>query len=170
MNILQSNNTLIALILICLVVGIYSYYANMPIELKDLKTIKGELVDKPKLIEQGEGMQYYFIELRLKDNNKRFYFKNCAYNLVNDDSVLKLAPGLHIELTVNRYDYEDKEKLDIYSFSIKEKEDILSLDDYNSCHVNYWKKIMPFIVILIGLLLYRILLRKELIGKSVKKP
>ncbi len=170
MNILQSNITLTGLIIICLVAGIYVYYTKLPIEIKDLRTIKGELVDKPKLIEQGEGMQYYFIELRLKDNNKRFCLRDCAYDLVDDDSVLKLAPGLHIELTVNRYDYEDKEKLDIYSFAIKDKEDILSLDDYNSCYVNYWKKIMPFIVMLIGLLFYRIFLSRGLIEKPEKKP
>jgi len=145
------------------------YYTKLPIELKDLRTIKGELLDKPELIEQGEGMQHYFIEVRLKGNNKIFCLRSCAFDLVNVDSVLKLAPGLPVELTVNKYDYEDREKLDIYSFAIKEKGGILSLDDYNRCHVNYWKKIMPFIVILIGLLLYSLFLNQGLIGKPEKK-
>lgn len=167
MKILQSNITLIILILVGIVVGIYSYVSNRPYEPGELTTLQAQLDKTPVLHELGEGTQYYNIEVELKGIDKRFFFRDCAYDLVDVKKVLNLKNGSAVELTVESDEYAKKEKLDIYSFADEEEGEILSLDDYNSCHASVWRYTMPFIVLIGIILLYRLLIMLRLLKPVV---
>lgn len=167
MNILQSNITIIILILVCVVVGIYSYVINRPYEPGELTTLQAQLAKIPVLHELGEGTQYYNIEIKLKGIDKRFFLRDCAYDLIDVGKVLSLENGSAVELTVKSDEYDEKEKLDIYSFTDEEEGEILSLDDYNSCHASIWRYTRPFIVFLGIILLYRLLIMLKLLKPVV---
>lgn len=118
--------------------------------------IQGELLETPKLKEQGEGTQYYTIRWQLKGNDKVFYLRDCAFEKANNDSILQLLPGTKIEFRVKESEYEKKEKVNVYSVSVRQDEDMLSLDEFNQCYSSYWKRLLPFVIIAIGLLVYSV--------------
>lgn len=123
--------------------------------------VRGKLVDSPQLIEHGEGMQYYSIKLRLIGNQKRFFLRNCAFEAANEDSILKLQPGTPVELKVLESDYANEQEVNIYAFAIGKQNELLKLDEFNYCHENYWKRLLPFAVLLIGLVVYGLFFNKK---------
>jgi hypothetical protein len=150
------NRLFIGFMLVIVIASIYAFYTHQPIEKKELISLRGRLMDSPKLIEHGEGMQYYSIKIQLIGNNKQFYIRDCAFEVVDVDSVLALNAGTTVEFLVKETDYENEDKINIYAFTVNEKYDYLNLDKFNHCHENYWKRLIPFLVLIIGLVIYRV--------------
>ncbi len=156
MKILESNMNLLGLVLIALIVMFYSYNTDKPILEGDLILVEGSLGSKPKLITQGGDMPYYEIELKLKNNNKDFSLANCGYDLVNKNQILDINVGQQIHCQVNKSEYREEDDVKIYSLRIDNKV-IFKLADFNRCYVNYWKHLIPIVIIILLILFYRIL-------------
>lgn len=162
MAFLKSQRTLIGLILICLLVCIYGYYSDNPISQHDLITIKSKLSCKPELQQSGGDMPYYWIEFNTESENKVFCIKKCAYDLVNKDEILNMNSGIDVVIMVNNNEYkETAKKLEVYSLVINGKKQF-DLNDFNNCHINYWRKLIPILLILMGIFLYKLIRSKEL--------
>jgi len=152
----QKNRLFIGIMFVIIIASIYAYYTHQPIEKMELISVKGKLNESPKLIEHGEGMQYYSLIVKLIGNNKEFYLRDCAFEVANIDSILTLKAGTAVEFKVKETDYKNENEINIYTFSANEKDNYLSLDKFNHCHENYWKRLLPFLILVVGLLIYRV--------------
>lgn len=156
MKIHRSDKLISAFVLIFIAVGVYVYFFQKPIEKKDLIIVEGELFATPEIIDQSEGLQYYAIRWQLKGNDKEFYLRDCAFETANRDSILSLSAATTVKMWVLGNEYENEKTINVYSLIVRKNESFLDLDEFNQCYANYWKRLLPLIILVAGILVYSI--------------
>jgi hypothetical protein len=152
----ESYKTLIGLILLGFIVMVYSYYSNKPIIRDNLTEISGQLQNNPRLITWGGDMPEYEIELNLTNYEKKeFSLVDCGYQLTEEKYILGLPKGTMIKLFADRHEFTTDNDVEIYCLYVNGKM-VFSLNDYNKCSFNYWKRVLPMVLIILILLIFRV--------------
>jgi hypothetical protein len=155
MKVWESNKILTGMILICLIATVYIYYSNSPVYSSRLTEIQTKLLNSPELHQNGGDMPRYWIEFSSIEK-RIFCLRDCGYKLVNPDIILSLKPGTSITFLVDSNDYNlGNNDLEIYALSVLNR-DVYKLSDYNNCHINTWKRVLFFSLILFAILFYRL--------------
>lgn len=155
---LKENQTLIGLIILTTFVSFYSFQkkGNERIQLSELEKINGTLKENPYKSYDGGDMPIEYIGLKLKENNKNYFIKNCAFDVCKKKEILSLESGKKVVLFVKANDI-DNEDQNVYAFSDNTTE-YLNLNAFNRCYNSKWKYLIPIIIILILILLVRIVI------------
>ena len=165
MNLTNENKVLAGLLLISLLVCLFAYFTFTPLSVSGLKKIEGTLLEKPVSGEQGGEIPEKFIRIRLNEDDKDYYLKNCAFNAAQTNKILKLEPGSRIMLFI-RKSSDRKKDPEVLQFATG-NDVLLSLDDYNRCKRSKWKMLIPFILIFMILMLGRLVIGTR--GMRIKK-
>lgn len=157
---------LLGYLLIFLMTISFTYYTNKPINEDNLTFVEGKLVDDPHLGHFGGDMPRYYIEIKLLGVDNPFYIIDCAYSGSEQQQILSLKTGNNIKIGVKRALLK-KNMVHVFTlYSYDQNKFYLTLDNYNYCHVNSWKILLPFIVITLFLIIFQIL-RPYFLNKKI---
>lgn len=150
----KQNNGLVGLLVVALLVGLYTFFNNIPVSQEDLISITANLAEKPFLGQQGGDMPRNFIRIRLEGDETVYDLIDCAYSSSRDSNILSLDIETPLIVTFRPMDSESR-VIELYELSVLDGENLLTLSDYNRCYANRWKMMAPFAVGLFLLLLYK---------------
>lgn len=101
-------------------------------------------------------MPEYEIELNLTNYEKKeFSLVDCGYQLTEEKYILGLPKGTMIKLFADRHEFTTDNDVEIYCLYVNGKM-VFSLNDYNKCSFNYWKRVLPMVLIILILLIFRV--------------
>ena len=153
----------LGLIILCSLTALYFYFNPVTIRKSEIQEVDIILSKKAEFFPETHEFSAY---LKLVDDNfnRSFELKDCSLELIDKLDLLKLNAGDKLQLSVKRNEVNSGKTIvnnfiSIYGIKLANGERILSLESYNSCKKNYWKKFG----VLGGLLLLL------LVGGSIKK-
>ena len=160
--------TLIGLLLVTIIMGVYGFYTNNPIDKNNLIEQEGTLKEVPIRENQGGDMPREYIRFELNENSTKYYLIDCAYDVANKNDILNLSSGCSVIFLIRK---EESNQDKAYLFSLRAKYDntyLLNINDYNKCYTNRWRLLVPLAIILLLVLIYRILVATSII-KTIRK-
>jgi hypothetical protein len=154
-NIFKKYKEIGALLLLAILVSIYTYHKNTPVEESELLLIEGTLREKPFYGEQGGDMPEPYIRITINENEKRYFLMWCSYSAAQTDKVLGLTKNSSIEFWIKKED-KNKRKADIFRL-ISNEEKYLHLGNYNYCYTHKWRGLLIFIKLFFGVIIVLII-------------
>jgi len=170
-KILKDKDTreILGLILFVSIIGFYLYENPSIINAYNTSRIKIKLSTKPDY-EESNGDNVSNISFKAKGYSNYFDISHCALDLIDISKIIKLNIGDKLVVTVDKIDLKSKPMKLVYKpitvcgIELANNETILTLDSYNSCERNGWKRVTQLGIIVIGLILF---LRIVRIGKTM---
>jgi len=169
---MKKNKTITGLLLIAILAAFYAKFDNKKLIKDELTKINGIINNQPKLEETAGTHSIPYIDLVLKKTQKKFRISYCSLEASYQQKILNLSPGDKLSIWVKEKDFNKEEKgVDKYVESLspevfkiinlENNEQLLTLSDFNDCHVNSWKIFLIPIVIFSAILIYRMLKEKK---------
>jgi hypothetical protein len=159
MKYFNKYKTLIGFLLLSIMVCLYAFLRYHPVNTDALILIQGSLYERPYHGDQGGDMPRRYIRINLKEDEKKYYIIDCAYNASDVKEILNLSANSRVILQVKE-DEIDQNKLYLFSlFSQNDDSYLLTVEGYNKCYTNKWRLLVPIIILLFIIISYRIAMR-----------